>query len=112
MLDYANSYHGTDSMIPWTRVSKTRDILKRVFNNKRNTTDVSILRKNIIDNVDVLVDGPYIESLKDDELHWVGSSNQRVIDVRQTMKKINRKNLYTMDSNDIEKCVVLHTDKI
>lgn len=36
---------------------------------------------------DVLVDGPYIEELRDTKLHWRGSSNQRVIDVQETIKK-------------------------
>ena len=31
--------------------------------------------------VDVLVDGPFVEELKDVTLHWKGSANQRVIDV-------------------------------
>lgn len=36
--------------------------------------------------VDVFVDGRFIKSLKDDNLQWVGSSNQRIIDVQQTLK--------------------------
>jgi anaerobic ribonucleoside-triphosphate reductase activating protein len=36
--------------------------------------------------VDVLVDGPYIESLRDITLPWRGSSNQRVIDVKASIK--------------------------
>ena len=34
--------------------------------------------------IDVLVDGEFIKALKDDQLHWKGSSNQRVIDVKKT----------------------------
>lgn len=30
-------------------------------------------------DVDVLVDGPFIDALSDPQLHWVGSSNQRVL---------------------------------
>ena len=33
---------------------------------------------------DVLVDGKFVEALKDNTLHWKGSSNQRVIDVKRT----------------------------
>lgn len=35
--------------------------------------------------VDVLVDGEFVEELKDVTLHWKGSSNQRVIDVKKTL---------------------------
>ena len=37
--------------------------------------------------VDVLVDGPFVPSLKELGLKWVGSSNQRVIDVKETLQK-------------------------
>jgi anaerobic ribonucleoside-triphosphate reductase activating protein len=33
-----------------------------------------------------LVDGPYVESLRDITLPWRGSSNQRVIDVQASLK--------------------------
>ena len=36
--------------------------------------------------IDVLVDGKYVESLKDNKYEWAGSTNQRVIDLR---RKIN-----------------------
>ena len=36
---------------------------------------------------DVLVDGPFVEELKDVTLHWKGSANQRVIDVKKTLEK-------------------------
>ena len=34
---------------------------------------------------DVLVDGEYVEALRDTQLPWRGSSNQRVIDVKRTL---------------------------
>lgn len=44
---------------------------------------------NLFDNIDVLVDGPFIESLRDIDLPFRGSSNQRLIDVRNsTLQKI------------------------
>lgn len=40
----------------------------------------------IIQYLDVLIDGEFIEELKDNTLHWCGSSNQRVIDVKKTIE--------------------------
>lgn len=37
--------------------------------------------------LDVLVDGEFVEALKDVNYPWAGSTNQRVIDVQQTLKK-------------------------
>ncbi len=41
---------------------------------------------DFIKNVDVLVDGKFVEGLKDPLLEWKGSSNQRVINVKSTLK--------------------------
>lgn len=38
-----------------------------------------------IRKVDVVVDGEFVAALKDNKLHWKGSSNQRVIDVQRTL---------------------------
>lgn len=38
-------------------------------------------------DVDVLVDGRFLEEQKDVTLHWKGSPNQRVIDVKETLKQ-------------------------
>ena len=43
--------------------------------------------KELISMFDVLVDGPYIEKLKDIRLKFRGSSNQRVIDVQKTLEQ-------------------------
>lgn len=42
-------------------------------------------RRKIISNVDVLVDGEYIDEQKDLTLKWRGSKNQRVIDIKQSL---------------------------
>ena len=36
--------------------------------------------------IDVLVDGRFVEKLKDVSLHWRGSSNQDVVNVKQSLK--------------------------
>ena len=50
-------------------------------------SEESLVRKHIITNTDVLVDGEYINELRDITLKWKGSSNQRVIDVKNSLKK-------------------------
>lgn len=49
--------------------------------------DNGLLRNYILAMCDVAVDGPYIESLRDISLKFRGSSNQRLIDVRETIKQ-------------------------
>lgn len=39
-----------------------------------------------IENVDVLVDGKFVQELADVNYHWAGSTNQRVIDVKKTLE--------------------------
>lgn len=41
----------------------------------------------LLNTVDVLIDGPYIDSQKDLSLAWRGSKNQRVIDVNKSKEK-------------------------
>jgi anaerobic ribonucleoside-triphosphate reductase activating protein len=40
----------------------------------------------ILDYIDVLVDGPFIQEKKDLSTPFRGSTNQRIIDVKKTMK--------------------------
>lgn len=47
----------------------------------------SRIRKIILNNIDVLIDGQYIESQRDITLPYRGSSNQRLIDVQQSLQK-------------------------
>lgn len=41
---------------------------------------------DLLDSIDVLVDGPFVEARKSLELKWCGSSNQRLIDVPATRR--------------------------
>ncbi len=42
--------------------------------------------RDLLDQTDVLVDGPYVQALHSYDLAWRGSSNQRLIDVPATRK--------------------------
>ena len=60
------------------------------FEHDRN---IHMKRQKIISNVDVLVDGEYIDEQKDLSLKFRGSKNQRVIDVNQSLAQ-NKMVLY------------------
>lgn len=45
-----------------------------------------------IDKIDVVVDGKFEKNKADSKLHWCGSSNQRIINVKET---INQRSLVT-----------------
>ena len=41
--------------------------------------------KEVLTYIDVLVDGPYVEALRSEEVIWRGSSNQHLVDVQKSM---------------------------
>ena len=51
--------------------------------------DEDLKGKDVLNYVDVLVDGQYKDELHDFTLKWRGSSNQRVIDVQKSLKNGN-----------------------
>lgn len=57
-----------------------KDILGKMINEFEET-------KELIQYLDVLVDGEFIEELKNSSLWFKGSSNQRVIDVKKSLEK-------------------------
>ena len=52
--------------------------------------------KEIMNYIDILVDGQYVDELNDPTLKWCGSSNQRVIDVKKSLKN-NKVEIYKSD---------------
>ena len=50
------------------------------------TFDKDLKNKEAMKYIDVLVDGQYVDELHNPKLEWRGSSNQRVIDVQQSLK--------------------------
>lgn len=76
----------------WLYSGYNFDLLNSKYNEYKYTpfaanADEWLTRWEIISNVDVLVDGEYIDEQKDLTLKFRGSKNQRVIDVQQTLKQ-------------------------
>ena len=44
-------------------------------------------QRALLEQVDVLVDGRFVEALRDEQLHFRGSSNQRIIDVKRSLEE-------------------------
>ena len=64
---------------------------KEKYPNKTVWVWTGFLFDNLKDNealkyIDVLIDGQFVEELKNPKLEWKGSSNQRVIDVQESLK--------------------------
>lgn len=74
----------------WLYTGYNFDLLKSQYDEYKYTpfaasADEWLTRWEIISNVDVLVDGEYIDEQKDLTLKFRGSKNQRVIDVKQSL---------------------------
>ena len=74
----------------WLYTGYNFDLLNSKYNEYKYTpfaanADEWITRWEIISNVNVLIDGEYIDEQRDITLKWRGSSNQRVIDVKQSL---------------------------
>lgn len=52
---------------------------------QQNVDINKILRRQIISQCDVMVDGRYVDELKDQSYPYAGSTNQRVIDVQKSL---------------------------
>lgn len=61
-----------------------KDIISKMYKNDYT--------QKLLNNIDILVDGPFIEELKSPALKFKGSSNQRTIDVKETLKTLEIEN--------------------
>jgi anaerobic ribonucleoside-triphosphate reductase activating protein len=64
----------------WTGWNLDKELAKGGLKCTRDTDEM-------LNYIDVLVDGPFVEELKDITLHFRGSSNQRIIDLKATRKQ-------------------------
>ena len=64
-------------------------IWEQLFNGGVYTSKehAGLKRRNIVKQCDVLIDGKFIETQRDITLPWVGSSNQRVIRIQESLQK-------------------------
>ena len=46
-----------------------------------------MIMESIITTCDIVIDGQFVEDLYDESLKYRGSSNQRVIDVKESLKR-------------------------
>lgn len=58
--------------------------LEELLNRKDEELTIT---KRVLNNVDILVDGRFVQALKSIRLQFRGSSNQRVIDIKKTFAK-------------------------
>ena len=76
------------------------DIFLKIFREEFHDKDVWIfagetyeeaitspVKRNILEKCDVMVDGPFKIELKDPDIPFRGSKNQRIIDLKQTIKE-------------------------
>lgn len=64
----------------WSYTGYTWEQLMRL-----SKTNVHI--KTLLENIDVLVDGPFIKEMMDDSIEYRGSKNQRIINVQDSLKE-------------------------
>lgn len=76
----------------WLYTGYNFNLLNSKYNEYKYTpfaanADEWLTRWEIISNVDILVDGEYIDEKRDITLKWRGSKNQRVISIPETLKQ-------------------------
>ena len=100
VLDLSNKEHivglsilGGEPMHPVNIEGTTK--LAKAFKEKYPNKDIwvwsgfryeDLKGKDVFKYIDVLVDGQYVDELHNPTLKWRGSSNQRVIDIKETLK--------------------------
>ena len=83
---HPNNIEGTTKL---ARAFKLRYPEKNVWAWSGFSFDKDLKDKEVMNYVDVLVDGQYNDDLRNPTLKWKGSENQRVINVQESLKESN-----------------------
>ncbi len=88
------TFSGGDPLHPFNRgeVFRLMKKCKELFPEKTVWTYTGFLWEEFkkfpeMQYIDVFIDGRFVKSLYEEKLLWVGSSNQRIIDVQKTLQK-------------------------
>lgn len=88
------TFSGGDPLHPFNRqeVFRLMKKCKELFPEKTVWSYTGFLWEDVKDlegmkYVDVLADGRFVKELNDNNLHWVGSSNQKIVDVQLSLKE-------------------------
>lgn len=80
---HPNNIEGTTKLV---KAFKAKYPQKNVWAWTGYKLDQDLKDKEVVKYLDVLVDGQYVDALHNPTLEWKGSENQRVIDVKQSLK--------------------------
>lgn len=84
---------GGDPLATYNRKDITK-FVKEIRDRYKNTKDIwvytgynwsNVSHLSVMKNIDILIDGKFKSELKDNDLHWMGSSNQDIIDVQKSL---------------------------
>ena len=88
------TFSGGDPLHPFNRseVFRLMKKCKELFPKKTVWVYTGFLWEDVKDiedikYADVLADGRFVKELNDNNLHWVGSSNQKIVNVPQSLKE-------------------------
>ena len=80
-------YMNQEALLPFLEKVKERFPEKTIWCFTGYVFEKDILnRKKMLEQIDYLVDGPFVEAKKDITLRFRGSSNQRIIDVKKSLE--------------------------
>ncbi len=80
---HPNNIEGTTKLV---KAFKQRYPEKNVWAWSGYKFDQDLKDKEVVNYLDVLVDGQYVDGERNPNLEWKGSSNQRVIDVQKSLQ--------------------------